>query len=141
MYVPDLEAAVRFYRDMLRLELVKRSPGRHLFFRCRSDMFLVFNADATSGPRISVANTPIPAHGGRGTGHIAFSVAESDLPAWRARIERHGLEVEADIAWPQGGRSLYVRDPGGNSVELATPRLWGMPEADAPARSENGVSR
>ena len=26
--------------------------------------------------------------------------------------------------WPNGARSLYFRDPAGNSVEIAEPRLW-----------------
>jgi catechol 2,3-dioxygenase-like lactoylglutathione lyase family enzyme len=29
---------------------------------------------------------------------------------------------------PRGGRSFYFRDPAGNSLELATPRIWGLPE-------------
>jgi hypothetical protein len=37
----------------------------------------------------------------------------------------HGVEVEREIGWPDGSRSLYVRDPAGNSVELAPPSLWG----------------
>ena len=35
-----------------------------------------------------------------------------------------GVPIEAEIAWPQGGHSLYVRDPASNSVELATPSIW-----------------
>jgi catechol 2,3-dioxygenase-like lactoylglutathione lyase family enzyme len=57
---------------------------------------------------------------------VAFAVAEAELPAWRERLGAAGVEVEAEIEWPRGGRSLYVRDPAGNSVELATPRIWGL---------------
>jgi hypothetical protein len=31
--------------------------------------------------------------------------------------------------WPRGGMSLYVRDPAGNCVELASPRLWEFTDA------------
>ena len=26
--------------------------------------------------------------------------------------------------WPNGARSIYVRDPAGNSLEFAEPALW-----------------
>ena len=30
----------------------------------------------------------------------------------------------ADFQWPNGARSIYFRDPAGNSIEIAEPRLW-----------------
>ncbi len=59
---------------------------------------------------------------------MAFAIPEADVEAWRARLATSGVAVEAEIRWPGGGHSLYLRDPAGNSVELATPRLWGLPE-------------
>jgi hypothetical protein len=35
--------------------------------------------------------------------------------------------IEKEFGWPRGGRSIYFRDPAGNSVELVTPGLWGSP--------------
>jgi hypothetical protein len=40
------------------------------------------------------------------------------------------------VRWPRGGRSLYVRDPGGNSIELASPRIWGFSEDGEPGARE-----
>ena len=42
-----------------------------------------------------------------------------------------GVAIEADFRWPggdgvPGARSIYVRDPAGNSVEFAEPRLWNL---------------
>jgi len=34
------------------------------------------------------------------------------------------VPIESELSWPQGGQSLYVRDPAGNSVELATRSTW-----------------
>ena len=48
--------------------------------------------------------------------------------AWRERITRAGLAIEAEIAWPRGGSSLYLRDPAGNSVELAPASIWSIPD-------------
>ena len=59
---------------------------------------------------------------------MAFAVREADLAAWRARLQAAAVAIETEIRWPGGGQSLYLRDPAGNSIELATPRLWGLPE-------------
>jgi len=34
------------------------------------------------------------------------------------------VAVEADFEWPGGGRSIYFRDPAGNCLEFAEPRIW-----------------
>ncbi|MDQ3546548.1 MAG: glyoxalase/bleomycin resistance/extradiol dioxygenase family protein, partial [Verrucomicrobiota bacterium] len=43
---------------------------------------------------------------------------------WRERLQEAGVAIESEVEWPEGGRSLYFRDPAGNSVELAPPTLW-----------------
>ena len=121
LYVDDLEAAVRFYGEALGLEMVSRVEGRHAFFRCGESMVLLFDP-----ARTEVADAGVPPHGARGPGHLAFAVAEGDLPRWRDALERSGVAIEAEIEWPRGGRSLYLRDPDGNSVELATASIWGL---------------
>jgi catechol 2,3-dioxygenase-like lactoylglutathione lyase family enzyme len=123
LYVDDLLKAERFYCDVLGLKLESRQEGRHVFFHCGRQMLLLFNPLACREP-----NEQFPQHGAFGPGHVAFGVRESELPAWTERLKRHGVEIEKIIDWPGGGRSLYFRDPSGNSVELATPKIWGIPE-------------
>jgi catechol 2,3-dioxygenase-like lactoylglutathione lyase family enzyme len=94
-----------------------------VFFRCGAGVFLVFHPEATATP-----GGPTPPHGARGPGHLAFAVPEAELPAWRERLAAHAVALETEVAWPRGGRSLYFRDPAGNSVELATPAVWGLAE-------------
>jgi catechol 2,3-dioxygenase-like lactoylglutathione lyase family enzyme len=36
------------------------------------------------------------------------------------------ITIEAEVTWPNGGRSLYFRDPAGNSLEIASPSIWGL---------------
>jgi catechol 2,3-dioxygenase-like lactoylglutathione lyase family enzyme len=127
VYAADLEAAERFYADVLGLEPFARVAGRHVFFRCGAGVFLVFNPEATSVP--PSAGRPVPLHGARGAGHAAFAVRAAELPPWRERLTEHGVAIEAEVEWPGGGRSLYVRDPAGNSIELATAAVWGLEEA------------
>lgn len=117
--VDDLVAAERFYLQVLGLTLHSKQEGRHVFFRCGRGMLLLFNPEQSSLPG------EIPAHGTHGSGHVAFAAEESELPAWRKHLEEHGVTIERLHAWPGGGHSLYFRDPAGNSLELATPTIWG----------------
>jgi catechol 2,3-dioxygenase-like lactoylglutathione lyase family enzyme len=131
VYARDLEAAERFYTAVLGLEVIARLAGRHVFFRCGRGVFLVFNPDKTEVESILAEGIVVPRHGARGSGHMAFAVRAADLEAWRARLKAAGVAIETEIRWPGGGQSLYLRDPAGNSIELATPRLWGLPEDGA----------
>ncbi|MFO1210836.1 MAG: VOC family protein [Amaricoccus sp.] len=123
LYTPDLDAAEAFYGGVLGLPRVARVGNRHVFFRLAGSMLLVFNPAETTRPAADPA-LPVPAHGARGPGHLAF--AADDIDRWRARLEAAGVAIEADFRWPNGARSIYVRDPAGNSVEFADPRLWGL---------------
>lgn len=135
LYAGDLAAAERFYAGTLGLGVVAREPGRHVFFRCGDAMLLVFDPERTASPSGTVGGVAVPAHGAHGPGHVAFRVAEAELAAWRDRLAAAALVVEAEIAWPRGGRSIYVRDPAGNSVELATASIWGLDEPAVPSPS------
>ena len=122
LYVDDLDAAERFYGGVLGLELDSRKPGLFVFFKCGNGMLLLFEPEAASAGR------NVPAHGAKGPGHACFAVAERDLDAWKARLDAAGVVIEQEMDWPRGGRSFYFRDPAGNSLELATPKIWGLPE-------------
>jgi catechol 2,3-dioxygenase-like lactoylglutathione lyase family enzyme len=126
LYAEDLEAADHFYGAVLGLERIALVEGRHVFFRCGDGVVLIFDARSTSNVPTTVNGAPVPLHGARGAGHMAFAVAETSLPAWRAHLEANGVAIDSEVTWPRGGKSLYVRDPAGNSVELASPRLWGL---------------
>ena len=121
IYVSDLDAAEAFYRDVLGLEVIGKEAGRHVFFRVGDGVLLAFDPDAT------LRGDLLPPHGARGPGHFALGVRAEGLDAWRGRLEGHGVVIEKEMTWPRGGRSLYFRDPAGNSVELVTPGLWGLP--------------
>jgi catechol 2,3-dioxygenase-like lactoylglutathione lyase family enzyme len=123
LYVDDLDAAERFYGGVLGLALDSRKDGIFVFFKCGDGMLLLFDPKATRQSR------GVPPHGADGAGHACFAVAEAELDGWRARLSAAGVEIEQEATWPRGGRSFYFRDPAGNSLELATPRIWGLPEA------------
>jgi catechol 2,3-dioxygenase-like lactoylglutathione lyase family enzyme len=122
LYVDDLEAAERFYGGPLGLALDSRKEGLFAFFRIGDAMLLLFEPGASRRSR------GVPAHGAAGPGHACFAVAEGELGAWKARLEAAGIAIEHEQEWPRGGRSFYFRDPAGNSLEIATPRIWGLPD-------------
>lgn len=123
LYADDLDAAERFYGGLLGLERITRMGERHVFYRVGTGVLLIFNPGETGRPPANPA-LPVPPHGARGPGHFCFAVEEPALGLWRARLAAAGVEIEADFRWPGGARSIYVRDPAGNSVEMAEPRLW-----------------
>ena len=125
LYAKDLAGTEVFYRDVLGLEPFTRADGRHLFYRCGGQVLLIFNPDATRVPPAPDA-LPVPPHGTDGEGHVCFRAALVEIDAWRRHLEARGVAIEADFEWPGGGRSIYFRDPAGNCLEFAEPRIWGL---------------
>ena len=127
LYADDLDQAEAFYKSVLGLNLFAKEAGRHLFFKFGGQMLLIFN------PAKTIEESEVAAHGARGPGHVAFAVSKSEMDEWKKHLKRKGVEIEKDVLWPNGGRSLYFRDPVGNCLELASPLVWGMEEAGCPS--------
>mgnify|MGYP000173892581 CR=1 FL=1 len=123
IYASDLDAAEAFYGDLLGLTRMFRHGERHVFYRVGAAVLLVFNPSETEIPPGADA-LPVPPHGARGPGHVCFAMEDAEITAMRSRLEAAGVAIEQDFLWPNGARSLYVRDPAGNSVEFAEPALW-----------------
>lgn len=126
LYAPDLDAAERFYGGILRLETIVRVGNRHVFYRCGSGVLLIFNPLQTVKPPEDGADLPVPPHGTSGAGHACFRLAAENFTAMIAALKTAGVAIEADFTWPNGGRSIYFRDPAGNSLECAEARIWGI---------------
>jgi catechol 2,3-dioxygenase-like lactoylglutathione lyase family enzyme len=82
-------------------------------------MLLIFDPERSTTP-----GRQIPSHGTTGPGHVAFSVGLGGLEAFAAELRRREVAIESEVEWPEGGRSLYIRDPAGNSVELIEGEAW-----------------
>ena len=132
LYVADLAAAERFYGEILGLERIAKVAGRHVFFRCGKGVLLLFDAEATKEPPAPGAKLPVPPHGTIGPGHLCFAATAAEIERWKAHLTAAGIAIEADFHWPprpgqdRGGRSIYFRDPCGNSLEFAEPKIWDL---------------
>lgn len=119
LYGPDLQALERFYVELFRLEVLARAEQRLVALKCGHGALLLFD------PSVSRVPGPIPEHGCTGAGHVAFVIEDEERADWRKRLAEHGVAIEREVTWQEGGTSIYFRDPAGNSVELAPPTIWG----------------
>ncbi|MFZ8236437.1 hypothetical protein ACO1KW_14635, partial [Staphylococcus aureus] len=87
-----------------------RLAGRQVFYKLDDQMLLIFNPAATALPPGPGALL-IPPHGARGPGHVCCAASAAGIVSWRVRLKERGIAIEADFEWPQGGRSIYFRDP------------------------------
>jgi glyoxylase I family protein len=116
----DLERSIAFYRDVLGLGIVRDRPSdddpgvRHVWFGA---------VDGTPGRLVSIMEYPHLPAGVVGTGstqHFALAVETvEELDAWRTYLVDQN--VECSEVFDRGGfRSLYLRDPDGHVIEIAT---------------------
>jgi catechol 2,3-dioxygenase-like lactoylglutathione lyase family enzyme len=125
LYADDLDAAENFYGKILGLSKIMRAGNRHIFYRCGDLVLLIFNPDETEVPPTG-DQLAVPPHGARGPGHLCFRATAGEIDDWAQRLSEAGVGIEAVVEWPRGGRSIYFRDPAGNSLEFAEARIWGI---------------
>jgi len=99
----DVDAAKRFYGDVLGLEVVMD----HGWIK-------TYGADTRMSVQIGIAS-----EGGSGTPVPDLSIEVDDVDAALVRLRRAGVAIEygpADEPW--GVRRFYVRDPFGKLVNI-----------------------
>lgn len=114
--VEDLDSMQRFYEEVIGLELMKRFPHA-VFFKIaegyggHTQILALFDRTQGAGYRgVESEKSTVD--------HFAFTIPLTDFDGEKKRLEQLGLNVEtAEHAWVHW-RSLYVRDPEGNLVEL-----------------------
>ncbi len=119
IYGRNLDEMEKFYSDILGLDLYSKKEGAFIFYRVGDGMLLIFNPDYTR------RNESVPPHGCDGEGHVAFDTGGRSIDEWVEYLESKGVVVEKVVEWG-GGRSIYFRDPAGNSVEIIEPEIWGL---------------
>lgn len=121
LWVRDMEAALRFYRDLLGLEVISPPALPNKFLRA---------ADPGGGVPEMIVLIPHPDRsvefprekGRRVLHHIAFRVEAGEYDALMRDFQSAGVEVRSGLhPVLQGVRTFYVDDPDGNEVELIGP--------------------
>jgi catechol 2,3-dioxygenase-like lactoylglutathione lyase family enzyme len=123
VYVDDLPAARSFYEDVLGLRLLAADGATCLFAAGSCQNLPVCRRgwceDDMPGP-----GGVVPGHTGDGPAHLAFHIAIADYDAWKAYLLARAVPIVSEVTFEHGGRSLYLDDPAGNVLELATPGHW-----------------
>jgi glyoxylase I family protein len=122
----DLEPTIAFYRDTLGLPIARDAASdddpdaRHVWF------------DAGDGSFVTFMEYRFMPEGVIGLGsihHFAIRVGTHDeLQAWRDYLRERGLDC-TDVLDRGAFHSIYLRDPDGHVVEIATGAGAGGPLA------------
>jgi len=108
--VTDLDASLKFYRDALGLELVRRRDYEKGRFTL---VYLCAPGDPTAEVELTHNWDPEVYTGGRSFGHLAYAV--DDIYATCQRLMDHGVTIARP---PRDGHMAFVRSPDNISIEL-----------------------
>jgi len=117
----DVEAMVRFYRDVLGCPLEKAQEGIGLW-QMRAGSALIDLVDVNG--EIGRAGGAPPGDDAHNMDHFCVTVEGFDADAINAWLAGAGIESGEPVRryGAEGyGPSIYVRDPEGNTVELKGP--------------------
>jgi catechol-2,3-dioxygenase len=123
--VSDLDAARRFYRDVLGLEETLYGEGREGRY-----WYLVGDS-----ARLGLWTHQVGLAGGRGGAHVhfAFHLGRRELDPLLERVRAAGVDVEGPVQLG-ADRAIYLTDPDGNVVEF-----WTQDMAEYGARARGGA--
>ncbi len=144
IFVAEMEAALRLWRDVLGFRVIKDSvipdgpapaPAVYLYPALLDDIFKVKNARSRMAILVSaegaiielqqcenpaIQRTP-PAQQRYGhTGVHELGLLVDNIDDWFSRIRGAGYETQTDYVWPCGdfGRSFLFYDADGNMIQL-----------------------
>ncbi|WP_020648849.1 VOC family protein [Solimonas variicoloris] len=111
--VHDLDATIRFYREVLGMRPLHAGDGRHA---------LAFGTQQLKLYPVGAPATPHAAHPTRGSANLCF-VSTTPIKEIVSQLERFGIAIEAGPVARAGAlgavESVYFRDPDGNLIEVS----------------------
>jgi glyoxylase I family protein len=119
--VADLDAMIRFYRDVLGCAIERRRDDLGLV-QLRAGRAMIDLVPVTGS--LGRAGGAAPGAEGRNVDHFCLRVDPFDESAIRRQLESAGIVVGETISrfGAEGeGPSIYIADPEGNTVELKGP--------------------
>lgn len=124
--VRDIDAAFKFYTEVIGLELTKREPskpGIEYFLDAGPSLVGIIQADNTDD------HHPFK-HEGLGANHFSFRIHARNFENYIKHLEDHDVKIEfakkREKSW-----SLYFYDLDGNKVEVTSwPQEDRLPEGE-----------
>lgn len=109
LYVSRLEAAERFYVDLLGMEVEWRPDADNVYLTSGTDNLALHRAPGAFSPA-----------GSQRLDHIGFILREAGhVDEWYEFLRDHDVPIKAaPRTHRDGARSLYCEDPDGNTVQL-----------------------
>lgn len=108
--VTDVDASLRFYRDALGLEEIRRTEnekGRYTL------IFLAPPGQHDTPVELTYNWDPEDYTGGRNFGHLAYEV--DDIYAFCEKMQQMGITVNRP---PRDGNMAFIRSPDNISIEI-----------------------
>ena len=137
MYVADLDRSVAFYQRVLGFPLASEPIDRMCALSITADqVLLLFKKGGSVQPAVHPYGT-VPPTDGDGSLHVAFWIPPSEFETWHDRLRASGVDIESLVNWPEGGRSIYFRDPDDHVIELKTSNWHG--NESSPGLEQSGV--
>lgn len=120
--VQDVERSIRFYRQALGCDVVRRRDDLGLVhLRAGTSMIDLVSVTGPLGRRGGAA----AAEQGRNVDHLCLRIEPFDEAALRSHLLPFGLDAaqraESRFGAEGSGPSIYFSDPDGNTVELKGP--------------------
>jgi len=117
--VPDLEAAIVWYRDVLGFEVERRfeippAKAKVAMVKNGAMRFEIFEKEDAK-PLPEERRLPITDLQTHGNKHVAFQV--DDIDVMLAHFEKHQVEVPFAVK-EDFGRGCFIRDCAGNLIEF-----------------------
>lgn len=109
LYVHDVEKSLKFYRDVMGMELEWRPDPDNVYLTSGSDN-LALHRRTHNGS----------AERDQTLDHIGFVVPRSqDVDEWARYLEEHGVQLSmAPRTHRDGARSIYFHDPDGIRIQI-----------------------
>ncbi len=126
LYVKDMERSVEFYQRVFDFATLHASERLTALRIAPGQVLLIMKQGASAEPSV-MSFGMIPPSDGAGQQHVAFGVRPEQLDTWRERLVEQGVEIESALDWPEGGQSLYFRDPDRHCIEVKTSDWDGEP--------------
>lgn len=119
IFVKDMPAMVRFYRDVLGFEIREEEDTSNVFLEKDGTLFLLYRRsdfETMTGRSFTYA--------GGINGHYEIALGVENYAAvdaaFKEVVAKGAVPVLAPVTEPWGQRTCYVADPEGNLVEIGS---------------------